>query len=428
MTTFLETDMNMITELLLKRPHELTVPGSRAHVHSEEQIEKIKQSIEAFGFVLPVLIDSSGMISAGTAVFKAACELGFEQIPCVCAEWFSEAQTRAFALAHNKLAELASWDKAGVAEELLYLEDAGFDIQLTGFEESDMLYMDPEEVREDDYVPELPAEPRSKRGQIWQLGQHRLMCGDSTHAWEVEKLMDGKQAQLLITDPPYNVDITGGTDEHLKIDNDNMSENDFLDFLELAFEAALGVMEKGASFYIWHADGGPGWMFRTACHETGFKVRQNLIWVKNSPTIGRQDYHWQHESCLHGQTDPADFLECGDTWNDHDSCLYGWKDGAAHRWCSDRKQTTILEFDRPTRSEEHPTMKPVKLFAYQIANSTLPGAIAVDLFAGSGTTVIACEQLNRAAYVMEYDPRFCDVIIDRWEKFTGQKAVLLDAT
>lgn len=420
--------MNMITELILMRPDELVVSDSKAHVHSREQIEKIKRSIEEFGFVLPVLVGCNNLISAGVAVYTAACELGFQQIPCVRASWFTLEQCRAFALAHNKLAELASWDKAGVAEELLYLENAGFDVQLTGFDEADMLFIEPEAVVEDDYEPKLPEEPRSKKGQVWRLGRHVVMCGDSTRAADVKKLMGDACAQCLLTDPPYNVDITGGTEEHLKIDNDNMPDNEFLDFLELAFESALEVMEPGASFYIWHADGAPGWIFRLACHETGFKVRQNLIWLKNSATISRQDYHWQHEPCLHGQLDPDDFLECGDIWNDHDACLYGWKDGKAHRWCSDRKQTTVLEFDRPSRSEEHPTMKPVKLFAYQIANSTLPGAVVLDLFAGSGTTVIACEQLNRAAYVMEYDPRYVDVIIDRWEKFTGEKAVLLNAT
>lgn len=420
--------MNMITEMILMRPDELKLDGSHARVHPREQIEALKKSLLEFGFVLPLLIDSENVLAKGRAILIAAQELGFERVPCVRADWFTETQRRGFALAHDRLAEMASWDKSGVSEELLYLQENGFDITLTGFEDDDIVLEESNDAVEDDFDFQLPKEPVCKRGQIWQLGRHRLMCGDATRAADVEQLMAGAKAQLLLTDPPYNVDVTGGTTAHLKIENDNMSENEFLDFLEDAFENAMNALEPGASFYIWHPDGNQGWAFRNACRRIGFDVRQCLVWVKNSATLGRQDYHWQHEPCLHGQTDPDDYLECGDTWNDHDACLYGWKDGSAHRWCSDRKQTTVLEFDRPARNDSHPTMKPVRLMAYQICNSTLRDAKVLDLFAGSGTTAIACEQLGRTAYLMELDPAYADVIISRWEAFSGEKAVLLDAT
>ena len=228
------------------------------------------------------------------------------------------------------------------------------------------------------------------------------MCGDSTSTECVQKLMGGLQADLLLTDPPYGVDYTGKTKDELKIENDAKSDDDFIAFLRQAFESADSVMKSGAVFYIWHADS-KAYVFRMACQMTGWEVRQVLIWVKNAMVMGRQDYQWKHEPCL-----------------------YGWKAGAGHLWASDRKQTTVLEFDRPTKNKEHPTMKPVALFDYQIKNNTKGGDIVLDLFAGSGTTVIACEQNGRTEYVMEYDPRYCDEIVKRWENLTGEKAVLVN--
>lgn len=207
---------------------------------------------------------------------------------------------------------------------------------------------------------------------------------------------------MLLTDPPYGVDYTGKTKDALKIDNDNRKDEEFIEFLTKAFANADSVMKSGAVFYVWHADS-KSYVFRMACHTVGWEVRQVLIWVKNSMVLGRQDYQWKHEPCL-----------------------YGWKSGAGHLWASDRKQTTVLEFDRPSRNAEHPTMKPVKLFDYQMCNNTKGGDCVLDLFAGSGTTLIAAEQNGRTAYCMEYDPKYIDVIIDRWEKLTGEKAVLLN--
>ena len=248
---------------------------------------------------------------------------------------------------------------------------------------------------------EVQEQAISVPGDIWLLGNHRLMCGDSTSAEDAEKLMDGAKADLLLTDPPYNVAYEGGTEERLTIQNDDMDDSDFREFLVDAFTAADGCMKPGAAFYIWHADT-EGYNFRGACRDVGWQVRQCLIWAKNTFVLGRQDYHWQHEPCL-----------------------YGWKDGAAHLWTGDRAQSTIMNFDKPARNGEHPTMKPVELFAYQVQNNTKAGNAVLDLFGGSGTTIIACEQLGRRGYLMELDPRYVDVIVKRYIGVTGKTDVVL---
>lgn len=419
--------MRTTTKLEMRRVADLIPYARNAREHSEEQVQQLRASLREFGFVAPLLIDTQGNIIAGHGRLMAAQAEGLETVPCVLVEHLTDTQRRAYILADNRLAEQASWNADLVSLELQELKDAGFDLTLTGFDESDILLEESADVQEDAYDSELPTAPKSRRGQIYQLGRHRLMCGDATNAADVSALMAGAEAQLLLTDPPYNVDYTGGTGDHMKIENDAQGEDAYCAFLRASLVNAMAALEPGASYYLWHADGAPGWAVRDACRGVGLPVRQCLVWVKQSATLSRQDYHWQHEPCLHGETE-LEALECGKTWDDHEACLYGWKDGRAHLWCSDRKQTTVLEFDRPTKSQEHPTMKPVRLFGYQIANSTLPEAAVLDLFAGSGTTAIACEQLGRSAYLMETDPRFVDVIVDRWEKFTGQKAVLLDAT
>lgn len=295
------------------------------------------------------------------------------------------------------------FDDELLAVELKELQDLNFCLELTGFEGleiEDILHTDEEmAAEEDDYEIELPAKPKSKFGDIYRLGKHLLMCGDSTDVEMVEQLTNGEQIDLLITDPPYNVDYEGGAG---KIQNDNMESEEFRRFLSSAFYAANNVMKNGATFYIWHADS-EGYNFRGACNDVEWKVRQCLIWNKNSLVMGRQDYHWKHEPCL-----------------------YGWKDGASHKWENDRKQTTVLEFDKPQKNAEHPTMKPVALFDYQIKNNTKHGENVLDLFGGSGTTLIACEQNGRKSFTMELDPKFVDVIINRWETLTGEKAELLN--
>lgn len=420
--------MKTTTKMVMRRAVDLVPYARNARVHSEEQILQLRASLREFGFVAPLLIDTQGNVLAGHGRLMAAKAEGMEEVPCVLVEHLTDAQRRAYILADNRLAEQASWDTEMLSLELQELKDAGFDFTLTGFDDADIILEESTDIYEDDYLPEPPAQPKAQRGQIYQLGAHRLMCGDATVGDEVLQLMDGIHAHLLLTDPPYNVDYTGGPDnERDGIANDDMDDAAYEDFLRAVLSNAMAMLEPGSSYYLWHADGEPGRLVRNACHYVGVKVRQCLVWVKQTATLGRQDYQWQHEPCLHGQTEAeAAALDCGVTWDDHEACLYGWKDGQAHLWRSDRKQTTVLEYDKPTRSAEHPTMKPVRLFGYQVANSTMRGAVVLDVFAGSGSTAIACEQLGRVAYMMELDPANVDVIIDRWEKFTGQKAVLLN--
>lgn len=370
---------------------------NNARTHSDEQVEKIAKSMREFGFINPVLVDGKFNIIAGHGRVLGAKKLGMKEVPCLFIEDLTEEQKRAYIIADNRLAEDAGWDKEMLKIELEELQNLNFDISLTGFEMDDFDFgMDETEVIEDEFDETVPEEPKSKKGEIYKLGKHYLMCGDSTDINDVEKLMNGAKVDLFLTDPPYNVDYQGGTG--LTIQNDNMDEDTFREFLKVSFFNANTVMKEGAVFYIWHADS-EGYNFRGACHDIGWKVRQCLIWCKNTLVMGRQDYHWKHEPCL-----------------------YGWKEGASHLWASDRRQTTVLEFDRPSVSKEHPTMKPVGLFDYLIKNNTKKDDIVLDLFAGSGTTIIACEQNGRIAYSMELDPRYVDVIIARWEKLTGEQA------
>lgn len=367
---------------------------------NDEAVDAVAASIREFGWQQPIVVDRDGVIIAGHTRYKAAKKLKCDTVPVVVADDLTEDQVKAYRLADNKTGELAEWDMALLDDELAALTD--MDMSLFGFDAA--LLSEAQEAIEDEYDEPVPEEPTAKVGNIYQLGRHILMCGDSTDAESVQKLCQGGQADLLLTDPPYGVDYTGKTKDALKIQNDATSDETLRDMLADAFSAANSVMKPGAVFYIWHADS-KALVFRIACQMAGWEVRQVLIWAKNTMVMGRQDYQWKHEPCL-----------------------YGWKEGAGHLWASDRKQATILNFDRPTKNKEHPTMKPVKLFDYQIQNNTKGGDTVLDLFGGSGTTIIACEQNGRCARVMELDPRYVDVIIDRWEKFTGEKAVLLNGT
>ena len=382
-------------EITKRRLADIVPYAANAKKRDKRQINNVAESIKQYGFVQPIVIDRDGVIVIGHCRAMAAKKLGMEEVPCVCVDDLTPEQVNALRLVDNKSNE-SDWDFDLLADELPGLDLSAFDFDW-GLPEDTT-----DEVTEDE-APEVDeeSEPITKLGDIWQLGRHRLMCGDSTSVECVQKLMGGAQADLLLTDPPYGVDYTGKTKDALKIENDAKSDDEFIAFLQAAFEAANSVMNPGAVFYIWHADS-KAYVFRMACQMTGWEVRQVLIWVKNAMVMGRQDYQWKHEPCL-----------------------YGWKAGAGHLWASDRKQTTVLEFDRPTANKEHPTMKPVALFDYQIKNNTKGGDIVLDLFAGSGTTVAACEQNGRNAYVMEFDPKYCDVIVKRWENLTGKKAVLL---
>ncbi len=357
---------------------------------NDNAVDVVAASIKEFGFKNPILIDKENVIIAGHTRLKAAKKLGLKKVPVIRVEDLTENQIKAFRIADNKTAEFAEWDF-----ELLEIELKGLDDEFTGFDIDELgeLFNDDTEVIEDDFDEEPPEEPISKRGDIWLLGRHRLMCGDSTSEEDVETLMDGNKADLYLTDPPYNVSYTGRTKDQLTILNDNLEDSEFRNFLKDAFTAADKVMKPGAVFYIWHADT-EGYNFRGACIDTGWQVRQCLIWNKNTMVMGRQDYQWKHEPCL-----------------------YGWKDGAAHLWNADRKQTTVLDFQKPTRNGEHPTMKPVALFDYLIQNNTKGQDIVLDSFMGSGTTIIACEQNGRIAYGLELDPKYVDVIVNRYIKF-----------
>jgi DNA modification methylase len=385
------------------------VPYARnSRTHSDEQVAQICASIKEFGFTNPVLIDGEGVIIAGHGRTMAAQRLDMKEVPCLRLGHLTDAQKKAYVIADNKLALNAGWDDEMLAIELRELKEGDFDLSLTGFDDDELAALLAEAVEEgltdEDSVPDVPETPVTVEGDIWVLGRHRLMCGDSANIEHLERLCDGQLVDMWLTDPPYNVAYEGKTKDALTIKNDKMDDGGFRQFLTDAYTAADAVMKAGAVFYIWHADS-EGYNFRGAAKDAGWTVRQCLIWKKQTMVMGRQDYHWKHEPCL-----------------------YGWKDGAAHLWATDRKQTTILEFDRPSRNAEHPTMKPVELFEYQMLNNTRGSDLVLDSFAGSGTTAIACEKHGRNARLMELDPKYCDVIIKRWQEFTGRKAELEDGT
>lgn len=334
---------------------------------------------------------------------------GFDALPCfVLNKDVPIAKIKEYAIKDNVQAGNWDWDELANGDwEVEELQDWGVDCSFLTDTEPVEEMPERKETEDDEYDEnEHEIEAKCKLGDIWQLGRHRLMCGDSTDASQVAKLLGGTNIQLYLTDPPYNVAYGydgAATEGHRKdglvVLNDKMDNDKFEEFLTNAFNAANANMEKGASFYIFHSDGYSYWFRKALINTVDLELRENLIWVKNSMVLGRQDYQWRHEPCL-----------------------YGWKKGASHNWFSDRKQTTVMEFDRPTKSVEHPTMKPIPLFAYLIQNSSQEGWNVYDSFGGSGTTVMACEQLGRNGFSMELDPHYCDVIINRWETYTGKKA------
>jgi len=389
--------------------------AKNSRTHDDAQVAQIAASIREFGFTNPVLIDEANGIIAGHGRVMAARKLKMAEVPCIRLSHLSDAQKRAYVIADNKLALNAGWDEAMLKLELADLKTLDFDLNLTGFNtaEIDALLADKgtDGLTDPDDAPEPPVEPVTRLGDVWVCGQHRVMCGSSLDQSQVELLCAGQRVDMLLTDPPYNVALgmnetpkeakkRNRRTDGLVVQNDSMDDQSFRIFLRDAFVSADTVMKPGAVFYIWHADS-EGYNFRGACKDAGWPVRQCLIWRKSSLVMGRQDYQWRHEPCL-----------------------YGWKEGAGHLWASDRKQTTILEFDKPSRNGEHPTMKPVALFEYQMLNNTKGGDIVLDSFGGSGTTLIAAEKNGRIARIMELDPKYVDVIVKRWEDFTGQKAVL----
>lgn len=391
-------------EVVYRRPSELVPDERNARTHSDVQVAQLVRSIREFGFTNPILIDEGGGIIAGHGRRQAAISSGLETVPTITLRGLSPEQRRALVIADNQIALGAGWDLELLTSEIRALQEAEFDTSLLGFSDDQLQALlapagnpgltDPDET------PGVPDQPVSVLGDVWVMGKHRLMCGDSLSIGAVRTLMGGVEADVLITDPPYNVAYEGGTKDKLKIKNDSMGDEEFRQFLRDAFVAADTVLKPGAVFYIWHADL-EGYNFRGACRDAGWQVRQCLIWEKDSLVMGRQDYHWKHEPCL-----------------------YGWKDGASHLWAADRKQTTVLNFERPKRNDAHPTMKPVALIEYQLLNNTKGGDVVLDLFGGSGTTMIAAEMNGRVARLMELDPKYVDVIVLRWQAFTGLHAHL----
>jgi len=394
-------------EIIVKKTEELIPYARNSRTHSPEQIKQLQASIREWGWTMPVLIDPKNNIICGHGRIMAADAEGIKEVPCIIAKGWSEAKKKAYIIADNKLALNAEWDEEILSIELLELKGMDFDLSLTGFDDMELESLFDEEMEgltDEDAVPDVPEEPVSKLGDIFILGNHRLMCGDSTDKETVEKLMDGNKADQMVTDHPYNVDYEGRTKDTLKIKNDKKDDKSFREFLVSAFQCAFDVMKPGAVFYIWHADL-ESYNFRGAIADCGQIVRSCLVWNKQSMVLGRSDYHWKHEPCL-----------------------YGWKEGAAHLWASDRTQTTILDFNRPSRSDVHPTMKPVDLMEYQIKNNTKGDAIVLDLFGGSGSTLIACEKTGRSCYMMELDPHYVDVIIQRYFDFVGDKSKIFLST
>ncbi len=373
------------------------VPYARnARTHSKEQILQLRASLREFGFVNPVIVDKDLNIIAGHGRVLAAKEEGITEVPCVFAEHLTEAQKRAYIIADNRLAMNAGWDTEMLSVELAELQGADFDVSLLGFDEAEMnkLMGNVENVKDDDFDvdAELAKPTITKPGDLWLLGRHRLVCGDSTQAQTFDQLMDGKTANLTVTDPPYNVNYEGTAG---KIKNDNMADEKFYQFLLDAFTLTGKAMAKDASIYVFHADT-EGLNFRRAFATAGFYLSGTCIWKKQSLVLGRSPYQWQHEPIL-----------------------FGWKKSGKHAWYSDRKQSTIWEFDKPKKNTDHPTMKPVPLVAYPIINSSLTGCIILDPFGGSGSTLIACEQTERTCYTVELDEKYCDVIVKRYIEQVG---------
>lgn len=369
----------------------------------DEEYKKIKRSIIEFGYVAPVIVNSDMTVIGGHQRLKVLQELGYTEIECNIVD-LDKNKEKALNIALNKIT--GEWDNSKLEELLVELKETDLDLDITGFsfDEVDNILKDITGSKEDDFdigqALEEIDEPITKPGDVWKLGKHRLLCGDSTQKEAVMHLMNNQEADLLLTDPPYNVNYEGKTEDALKIENDNMNETEFFNFLLDSFKNMFEVAKFGCPIYVFHADT-EGLNFRNAFKAVGFKLAQCLVWVKNTFVMGRQDYQWRHEPIL-----------------------YGWKEGAGHYFIDDRKQSTVLEFDKPTRNAEHPTMKPIDLLVYLIKNSSKENALVVDLFGGSGSTLIAAEQTNRICYTMELDPKYCDVIVKRWETLTGEKAIL----
>lgn len=391
--------MKTTTDMQLVPISKLVPYVNNARTHSPEQVMKLRSSLREFGFINPIIIDRDYGIIAGHGRLLAAKEEGITEVPCVFVDYLTEAQKKAYILADNRMAMDAGWDEELLRVEIEALQGEAFDVSLTGFDEKELadLFKDgnDSDAEDDDYDLSAALEKAAfvERGDIWTVGRHRLMCGDATSAEDVAALMDGRKANLILTDPPYGVSFKSSSG--LTIQNDSMKDEEFYHFLLASFKNMADHLEKGGAAYVFHADT-EGLNFRRAFIDAGFHLAGCCIWVKDSLVLGRSDYQWQHEPVL-----------------------YGFMQNGKHPWYSDRKQTTIWNFAKPKRNANHPTSKPLDLLGYPIGNSTQENAIVIDTFGGSGSTLMACEQMNRTCCTMELDEKYASVILRRYVDDTG---------
>lgn len=391
--------MKTTTQMELVPTDKLILYVNNARTHSAEQVNKLRASLREFGFINPVIVDKDLNVIAGHGRILAAKEEKIPEVPCVYVDYLTEAQKKAYILADNRMAMDAGWDEELLRVEIEALQAEAFDVSLTGFDEKEIsdLFKDSDGTgaEDDDFDLSAALEQAAfvEQGDVWTVGRHRLMCGDATITEDVQKLMDGKKANLILTDPPYGVSFQSA--DGLSIQNDSIKGEEFYQFLLAAMQNMVSVLEPGGAAYVFHADT-EGLNFRRAFVDAGLHLAGCCIWVKNSLVLGRSDYQWQHEPVLYG------FLKNG-----------------KHSWYSDRKQTTIWNFDKPKRNKNHPTSKPLDLLAYPIGNSTQANAIVLDTFGGSGSTLMACEQTNRICYTMELDPKYASVILRRYVEDGG---------
>ena len=391
--------MKTTTDMQLVPISKLVPYVNNARTHSPEQVMKLRSSLREFGFINPIIIDRDYGIIAGHGRLLAAKEEDITEVPCVFVDYLTEAQKKAYILADNRMAMDAGWDEELLRVEIEALQGEAFDVSLTGFDEKELadLFKDgsDSDAEDDDYDLSAALDKAAfvERGDIWTVGRHRLMCGDATSAEDVAALMDGRKANLILTDPPYGVSFKSSNG--LTIQNDSMKDEEFYHFLLDSFRNMADHLEKGGAAYVFHADT-EGLNFRRAFIDAGFHLAGCCIWVKDSLVLGRSDYQWQHEPVL-----------------------YGFMQNGKHPWYSDRKQTTIWNFAKPKRNANHPTSKPLDLLGYPIGNSTQENAIVIDTFGGSGSTLMACEQMNRTCCTMELDEKYASVILRRYVDDTG---------
>ncbi|HEL1761087.1 TPA: site-specific DNA-methyltransferase [Streptococcus suis] len=391
--------MKKEAQYYLANINELIPYVNNARTHSDTQIAQIAASIKEFGFLNPVIVSSDNTILCGHGRYYAAQKLGLEKIPCIKEEHLTEVQKKAYIIADNKLALNAGWDNDLLTIELSDLQGVDFDLDLLGFDDKELskLFDETKDIEDDDFdvEEELKKPAITQTGDIWHLGKHTLICGDSTKEETYKKLLGDTKVNLVVTDPPYNVNYEGSAG---KIKNDDMEDSAFYHFLLDAFEQTEKVMAQDSSIYVFHADT-EGYNFRKAFKDAGFYLSGTCIWKKQSLVLGRSPYQWQHEPIL-----------------------FGWKQKGKHQWYTGRKESTIWEFDKPKKNTDHPTMKPLDLIAYPIKNSSMTNSVVLDMFGGSGSTLLASDQLDRICYTIELDEKFCDVIVKRYIEQVGNSS------